>query len=142
MPGTAWAVDYASNRIVVHADSTVSATDWSRMSGLAEEIGSFVHMRRTGGTLSTRLNGADPIFARNGRCSAGFNVTDGRAGFRPDSRSLRSTRNHLVPGRDRYPATRHHDGKRFPAATSRSSSTGTPRPPARGASSVSVVTRR
>lgn len=81
VPGTAWAVDYSSNRIVVHADSTVSATDWSRMSGLAEEIGSFVHMRRTGGTFSTRLNGADPIFARNGRCSAGFNVTDGRQDF-------------------------------------------------------------
>ncbi|MFD9538546.1 S1 family peptidase [Streptomyces sp. NPDC060022] len=81
VPGTAWAVDYSTNRIVVHADSTVSATDWSRMSGLAEEIGSFVHMRRTGGTFSTRLNGADPIFARNGRCSAGFNVTDGRQNF-------------------------------------------------------------
>ncbi|MFE2018783.1 S1 family peptidase [Streptomyces sp. NPDC059499] len=81
VPGTAWAMDYSSNRIVVRADSTVSATDWSRMSGLAEDIGSFVHMRRTAGTLSTRLNGADPIFARNGRCSAGFNVTDGRQNF-------------------------------------------------------------
>ncbi|MFD9502506.1 S1 family peptidase [Streptomyces sp. NPDC060035] len=81
VPGTAWAVDYSSNRIVVHADSTVSAADWSRMSGLAEEIGSFVHMQRTRGSFSTRLNGADPIFARNGRCSAGFNVTDGRRNF-------------------------------------------------------------
>lgn len=81
VPGTAWAVDYSSNRIVVHADSTVSAADWSRMSGVAEEIGSFVHMQRTRGSFSTRLNGADPIFARNGRCSAGFNVTDGRRNF-------------------------------------------------------------
>ncbi|MGW4233091.1 S1 family peptidase [Streptomyces sp. NPDC004980] len=81
VPGTAWAVDYASNRVVVRADSTVSAADWSRLSGLAEETGSFVHMRRTSGSLSTRLSGADPIFGRAGRCSAGFNVTDGRQDF-------------------------------------------------------------
>lgn len=81
VPGTAWAVDYSSNRVVVHADSTVSAADWSRMSGLAEDIGSFVHMQRSRGSFSLRLNGADPIFARDGRCSAGFNVTDGRQNF-------------------------------------------------------------
>ncbi|MFD4029802.1 S1 family peptidase [Streptomyces sp. NPDC058637] len=81
VPGTAWAVDYASNRVVVRADSTVSAADWARLSGLAEETGGFVHMRRTPGSLSTRLSGADPIFARAGRCSAGFNVTDGRQDF-------------------------------------------------------------
>ncbi|WP_371611993.1 S1 family peptidase [Streptomyces clavifer] len=81
VPGTAWAVDYASNRVLVRADSTVSAADWSRLSGLAEETGSFVHMQRTRGALSTRLSGAAPLFARNGRCSAGFNVTDGRRDF-------------------------------------------------------------
>ncbi|MFF9868225.1 S1 family peptidase [Streptomyces sp. NPDC013953] len=81
VPGTAWVMDYASNRVVVRADSTVSAADWSRMSDLAEGIGGFVHMQRTRGAFSIRLNGADPIFAGNGRCSAGFNVTDGRQNF-------------------------------------------------------------
>ncbi|MFE7777049.1 S1 family peptidase [Streptomyces sp. NPDC057445] len=79
--GTAWAVDYASNQVVVHADSTVSASDWSRMSDVAERIGGFVHMERTAGAFTTRLNAAAPIFAGSSRCSAGFNVTDGRRSF-------------------------------------------------------------
>lgn len=81
VPGTAWAVDYASNRIVVQADSTVSSDDWSRMSRLTERIGDFVHMERSPGALSSRLNDADPVFSPSGRCSAGFNVTDGRRAF-------------------------------------------------------------
>ena len=81
VPGTAWAVDYASNKVVVQADSTVSAADWSRMSGVAEDIGGFVQMQRTTGTFTTRVNGAEPILAPNGRCSAGFNVTNGRDNF-------------------------------------------------------------
>ncbi|MGW0883524.1 S1 family peptidase [Streptomyces sp. NPDC002671] len=79
--GTAWAVDYRSNRVVVRADSTVSAADWSRMSQVAAGIGGFVHMERTKGTFTTRLNGAQPILSTGGRCSAGFNVTDGQRDF-------------------------------------------------------------
>ncbi|OAH13471.1 S1 family peptidase [Streptomyces jeddahensis] len=81
VPGSAWALDYASNKVVVHADSTVSAADWSRLSGIARGIGGYVEMERTGGAFTTRVNGAAPIFAGNGRCSAGFNVTDGRGDF-------------------------------------------------------------
>ncbi|WP_274564787.1 S1 family peptidase [Streptomyces spiramyceticus] len=81
VPGTAWVVDYASNEVVVHADSTVSAGDWSRMTGLADQIGSFVHMQRTTGSFTTRVSGGAPVFADGGRCSAGFNVTDGRNNF-------------------------------------------------------------
>ncbi|MEW2157750.1 S1 family peptidase [Streptomyces sp. NPDC007189] len=79
--GTAWAVDYRTNEVVVSADSTVSAGDWSRMSHAAARIGSFVRMERTKGTFTTRLNGAQPILSTGGRCSAGFNVTDGRSDF-------------------------------------------------------------
>lgn len=79
--GTAWAMDYASNKVVVHADSTVSSDDWSRMSGLAGEIGGFVEMRRTQGSFTTRVSGGAPVFAGDGRCSAGFDVTDGRKKF-------------------------------------------------------------
>ncbi|MEU3982093.1 S1 family peptidase [Streptomyces sp. NPDC026672] len=81
VPGTAWTMDYRSNRIVVQADRTVSAGDWSRMSGVASAIGGFVHMERTQGTFTTRLNGAQPILSTAGRCSAGFNVTDGQRDF-------------------------------------------------------------
>ncbi|MFF1674908.1 S1 family peptidase [Streptomyces sp. NPDC058256] len=73
--GTAWAVDYKNNEVVVRADSTVSASDWSRMTTLAEGIGDSVRMERTEGTFTTRLNGADALLSTGGRCSAGFNVT-------------------------------------------------------------------
>ncbi|POX54488.1 serine protease [Streptomyces sp. Ru71] len=79
--GTAWAVDYRTNEVVVRGDRTVSAADWSRLTRLAHGIGGFVRMERTNGTFTTRLNGAQPILSAGGRCSAGFNVTDGRADF-------------------------------------------------------------
>ncbi|OYP13600.1 MULTISPECIES: S1 family peptidase [unclassified Streptomyces] len=81
VPGTAWAVDYRTNRVVVRADRTVSAGDWSRLTRIASGIGGFVHMERTRGTFTTRLNGAEPMLSTGGRCSAGFNVTDGKSDF-------------------------------------------------------------
>ncbi|MEU7563511.1 S1 family peptidase [Streptomyces eurythermus] len=81
VPGTAWAVDYRTNRVVVRADRTVSAGDWSRLGRVAHRLGGFVHMERTKGVFTTRLNGARPILSAGGRCSAGFNVTDGRSDF-------------------------------------------------------------
>ncbi|MEU9187429.1 S1 family peptidase [Streptomyces sp. NPDC048484] len=79
--GTSWAMDYATNQVVVRADSTVSAAAWARMTKVAEGIGKSVRMERTEGTFTPRLNGADSIFASSGRCSAGFNVTNGQNNF-------------------------------------------------------------
>ncbi|UYQ63479.1 S1 family peptidase [Streptomyces peucetius] len=79
--GTAWSVDYADNSITVRADSTVSAEDWSQLAGLAERIGGFVRMERTSGAFTTRVNGGTPVFGDQRRCSAGFNVTNGRDTF-------------------------------------------------------------
>ncbi|MFJ4833507.1 S1 family peptidase [Streptomyces sp. NPDC088747] len=81
VPGTAWAVNYADNEVVVRADSTVSASDWSRMTTLAEGIGDSVRMERTKGEFTTRLNGADAMLSTGGRCSAGFNVTSPQGEF-------------------------------------------------------------
>ncbi|WP_030749214.1 S1 family peptidase [Streptomyces sp. NRRL S-31] len=81
VPGTAWAVDYRANRVVVRADRTLSAGDWSRLTGVAERSGGVVRMERMRGTFTTRLNGALSIGSAGGRCSAGFNVTDGRSDF-------------------------------------------------------------
>ncbi|MCV2461271.1 S1 family peptidase [Streptomyces sp. ICN988] len=81
VPGTAWALDYRSNEVVVRGDRTVSGADWSRLTGVAEGIGEFVRMERVEGTFTTRLNGAEPILSTAGRCSAGFNVTDGTSDF-------------------------------------------------------------
>jgi streptogrisin D len=80
-PGTAWAMDYGSNKVMVRADSTVSKADWSRMTAIAEQIGGPVEMERTKGAFTTRLNGAEAFFARDGRCSVGFNVTNGQDNF-------------------------------------------------------------
>lgn len=81
VPGTAWAVDYRTNRIVVSGDRTVSSGDWKKMTQVASRIGDFVTMQRTAGRFTTRLNGAQPILSTGGRCSAGFNVTDGQRDF-------------------------------------------------------------
>ncbi|MFB9465174.1 S1 family peptidase [Streptomyces cinereospinus] len=81
VPGTAWVVDYRSNEVVVRGDSTVSAADWSELTDLADGIGGFVRTERTEGTFTTRVNGALPILSTAGRCSAGFNVTDGTADY-------------------------------------------------------------
>ncbi|MEG8277418.1 S1 family peptidase [Streptomyces sp. AHA2] len=79
--GTSWALDYKRNEVVVRGDSTVSAAAWARLTKVADGIGGFVRMERTQGTFTTRLNGAQPILSTAGRCSAGFNVTDGTSDY-------------------------------------------------------------
>ncbi|MEZ7155146.1 S1 family peptidase [Streptomyces althioticus] len=81
VPGTAWMKDYRSNQVVVRGDSTVSEDDWSSLTEVADGIGDFVRMERIGGTFTTRLAGGLPVLSTAGRCSAGFNVTDGRREF-------------------------------------------------------------
>ncbi|WP_242590869.1 S1 family peptidase [Streptomyces sp. GB4-14] len=81
VPGTAWMKDYRSNQVVVRGDSTVSEDDWSSLTEVADGIGDFVRMERVGGTFTTRLAGGLPVLSTAGRCSAGFNVTDGRREF-------------------------------------------------------------
>ncbi|MEU5059308.1 MULTISPECIES: S1 family peptidase [unclassified Streptomyces] len=126
VPGTAWSMDYGSNEVVVRADSTVSANDWSRLAGVARTIGTSVRMERTRGTFTTRVDGASPIFASDGRCSAGFDVTDGRDAFlltaghcgpvgttwfaRPgDATALGTTVRGTFPGND-FSLVRYGDG--------------------------------
>jgi hypothetical protein len=79
--GTAWSMDYRTNEVVVQGDSTVSASDWAAMTKVADGIGGFVRMERTEGTFTPRLNGAQPMLSTGGRCSAGFNVTNGQSDF-------------------------------------------------------------
>ncbi|MEU0941562.1 S1 family peptidase [Streptomyces canus] len=79
--GTAWSMDYRTNEVVVQGDSTVSASDWAAMTKVAHGIGGFVRMERTEGSFTPRLNGAQPILSTGGRCSAGFNVTNGQSDF-------------------------------------------------------------
>ncbi|MGW6158512.1 S1 family peptidase, partial [Streptomyces sp. NPDC055144] len=81
---------------------------------------------RTPGTFTTRVDGASPIFASGGRCSAGFDVTDGRDAFlltaghcgpvgttwfaRPgDATALGTTVSGTFPGND-FSLVRYGDG--------------------------------
>ncbi|MEV0906903.1 S1 family peptidase [Streptomyces hokutonensis] len=81
VPGTAWAMDYRNNKVLVEGDSSVSATSWAAMTKVAKSIGASVEMQRTQGKFTTRINGAQPILSTGGRCSAGYNVTNGQTDF-------------------------------------------------------------
>lgn len=78
IPGTAWAVDPRTNKILVTADSTVTGDKWNQLESTVESLGSgMATIKKSSGTFRTFLSGGDAIFAGGSRCSAGFNVTAG-----------------------------------------------------------------
>jgi streptogrisin D len=84
IPGTAWAVDPGTDKLVVTADSTVTGARWQTLVSTVDSLGEGVaELKRAPGELRAFAEGGDPIFAGGGRCSLGFNVTteDGRPGF-------------------------------------------------------------
>ncbi|MFF5468451.1 S1 family peptidase [Streptomyces achromogenes] len=76
VPGTSWAVDPRTDKVLVTADSTVRRLG----PGMAT-------LKKSAGTFKTFASGGDAIFSRSQgggvRCSLGFNVTaaDGRPAF-------------------------------------------------------------
>ncbi|MFF3285842.1 S1 family peptidase [Streptomyces sp. NPDC003023] len=84
IPGTAWAVDPRTNRVLVTADRTVTGDDWNRLESTVEALGAgTARIRKSSGEYKPFLEGGDAIFGGGSRCSLGFNVTtgDGRPGF-------------------------------------------------------------
>ncbi|MBD9735191.1 S1 family peptidase [Streptomyces sp. H28] len=84
IPGTSWAVDPRTNKILVTADSTVTGDKWDRLESTVESLGSgMATIKKSTGTFRTFVSGGDAIFAANSRCSLGFNVTasDGTPAF-------------------------------------------------------------
>ncbi|MGW3974007.1 S1 family peptidase [Streptomyces ardesiacus] len=78
IPGTSWAVDPRTNRILVTADSTVTGDRWDRLESTVEGLGSgMATIRRSAGTFTTFVSGGDAVFGGGARCSLGFNVTAG-----------------------------------------------------------------
>lgn len=75
VPGTSWAVDPASNRVVIEFDDTVTAAGMQKVRAAAAGLGDTVEMRQMSGRLSARISGGDAIFGQGGRCSLGFAVT-------------------------------------------------------------------
>jgi streptogrisin D len=78
IPGTAWAVDPRTNKILVTADSTVTGAAWDRLESTVDGLGSgMVTVKKSAGTFRTFASGGDAIFGGGARCSLGFNVTAG-----------------------------------------------------------------
>ncbi|MFI6833600.1 S1 family peptidase [Kribbella sp. NPDC050241] len=69
--GIAWYTDAASGKVVVTADSTVSAGDVAALKHDAVEV------NRTAGVFRPLLSAGDAIYGGQYRCSLGFNVMKG-----------------------------------------------------------------
>ncbi|MFF8291655.1 S1 family peptidase [Streptomyces sp. NPDC016309] len=82
IPGTSWAVDPVSNKVVVTADRTVKGADWKKLDQVVKGLGSRAELKRTAGEFTPFLAGGDAIHSGGGRCSLGFNVVkDGAPHF-------------------------------------------------------------
>ncbi|MEU9981495.1 S1 family peptidase [Streptomyces sp. NPDC050856] len=82
IPGTSWAVDPVTNKVVVTADSTVEGASWKRLNEVVKGLGSKAELKRSAGEFKPFLAGGDAIHTGGGRCSLGFNVVkDGQPHF-------------------------------------------------------------
>lgn len=82
IPGTSWAVDPVSNKVVVTADRTVKGAAWSRLSSVVEGLGGKAQLKKSAGEFKPLIAGGDAIWGDGGRCSLGFNVVkDGEPYF-------------------------------------------------------------
>ncbi|MFD9423457.1 MULTISPECIES: S1 family peptidase [unclassified Streptomyces] len=74
VPGTSWAVDPVSNKVVVTADRTVDGAAWDKVSAVVDGLGSKAELKRTAGEFKPLIAGGDAIWGSGSRCSLGFNV--------------------------------------------------------------------
>ncbi|MBG0856452.1 S1 family peptidase [Streptomyces spinoverrucosus] len=76
VPGTAWAVDSKTNRVLLTVDSTVSQAEIAKIKEQAGVNADALTIKRTPGKFSKFIQGGDAIYASSWRCSLGFNVQD------------------------------------------------------------------
>lgn len=97
IPGTSWAVDPRTNKILVTADRTVTGEKWDRLESTVESLGSgMATIKKSAGTFKTFVSGGDAIFSGGARCSLGFNVTAG------DGTPAFLTAGHCAAGGDQW----------------------------------------
>jgi streptogrisin B len=75
--GIAWYVDRAADRVVVTADSTVSAAEESSIKQRAGADAGAIRIDHVAGTLRPLLSAGDAIYGGRYRCSLGFNAVSG-----------------------------------------------------------------
>ncbi|MFJ3233265.1 S1 family peptidase [Streptomyces sp. NPDC086787] len=82
IPGTSWATDPVTNKVVVTADKTVAGTAWTKLSKVVGALGGKAELKRSKGEFKPFIAGGDAINGPDGRCSLGFNVLkDGKPYF-------------------------------------------------------------
>ncbi|MFH8801776.1 S1 family peptidase [Streptomyces sp. NPDC017936] len=81
IPGTAWAVDSKTNRVVVTVDSTVSQSEIAKIKQQAGANADALTIKRTEGKFQKYIQGGDAIYASSWRCSLGFNVRDSAGNY-------------------------------------------------------------
>jgi streptogrisin B len=77
VPGTAWAVDSKTNRVVVTVDSTVSKAEIAKIQRQAGSNAGALTIKHTSGQFKPLISGGDAIYGGQYRCSLGFNVHSG-----------------------------------------------------------------
>ncbi|MFG2376223.1 S1 family peptidase [Streptomyces sp. NPDC048504] len=81
IPGTSWATDPTTNKVVVTADRTVSDAEWTKLTKVVDRLGGKAELQRTKGEFKPFIAGGDAISGSGGRCSLGFNVVKGGAPY-------------------------------------------------------------
>ncbi|MFF2851843.1 S1 family peptidase [Streptomyces sp. NPDC058001] len=82
IPGTSWAVDPATNKVVVTADRTVKDAQLKKLTSVVKDLGGTAELKRSKGEFQPYIAGGDAITGGGGRCSLGFNVVkDGQPFF-------------------------------------------------------------
>ncbi|WUJ19764.1 S1 family peptidase [Streptomyces sp. NBC_00390] len=82
IPGTSWATDPVTNKVVVTADRTVSGAEWTKLQQVVKGLGGKAELKKTTGEFKPFIAGGDAIHSGGGRCSLGFNVVkDGEPHF-------------------------------------------------------------
>jgi streptogrisin B len=77
IPGTAWAVDSKTNRVLVTVDSTVSKAEIAKIKQQAGGNAGALTIKHTPGKFNKLITGGDAIYGGAYRCSLGFNVHSG-----------------------------------------------------------------
>ncbi|MFD0684694.1 S1 family peptidase [Actinomadura fibrosa] len=77
VPGTAWAVDPAANKVVLSMDSTVTGAKLAKVKAAAAKQGAAVRTERVAGAFRLFTRGGEAIYTGSARCSLGFNVRSG-----------------------------------------------------------------
>ncbi|MER5518401.1 S1 family peptidase [Streptomyces sp. NPDC002763] len=77
IPGTSWATDPVTNKVVVTADKTVAGTALSKLTKVVDGLGEKAELRHSKGEFKPFIAGGDAISGSGGRCSLGFNVVKG-----------------------------------------------------------------